>query len=126
MRRLLALTAYLLVQSWSVQASEPEPMSPAPSTISSMMLRSEAEAILDEFVATCNRLLSEQERAFEARLEETAELAAAEAARPLLIQLAGAEAEVRVWQRRALAASVISAVVAGLLGVLLGALLDPG
>ena len=120
LRRLLASMVCLLATCSPLPASERAAISPEPSPELLMMPRSECEEILDEFVATCNALLSEQERAFEARLQETAELAAAEAARPLLVKLAGTEASVRLWQRRALSAGIISAVVAGLCGVLLG------
>ena len=127
MKRLLFLIPFLMLTCSPVPAQSPEPTSPESSSES---LTVPLQTCLDELTAleqSCQEKLKQLASDYEEQLRRAVERAAAEAARPLLIEIAGLRAERDAWKRAAAEAkgrTLFAVVLAALAGGLLGAILS--
>lgn len=111
MKRLTILAALLLLTCWMLPASEPEPTLPVPSSEQPMV---PLQTCLDELTQQeqlFQQTLNQLESAFAVRLRSTAEQAAADAARPLLVVIQNEQLALRRWRTVAVVEFVCIAVV---------------
>jgi len=133
MKRQLCLAAYLMLMCLTVQAMSPELTSAEPSMlrlseaeIASMLGPEELYSGSEIAMWLVTDLLPE----IRAEIAETSRASAAEAVKPLLVEIAGLTAErdsalrgLAVARGRVFGAAVVSAVVAGVCGLILGLIL---
>ena len=117
--RLLLCVTCLLLPCWTVQASEPEPTSPEPSLLK--LTEEEIVSILGPeesySVPEIATIVIELQAEARAEIKATAVEAAAAAARPMLVTIAGLEAERDSLARSRLAWALIAAALAVVAGV---------
>jgi hypothetical protein len=124
----------LLVMSSTASALQLARISEEPSTGSPTMPRSECEQLLTELETICIETVTQLESEYDERLKsvgeeheailrQATEQAAAEAVKPLLVELAGSRAEVQALRLSRLRTGVIAGAIGLVVGALLGGIL---
>lgn len=124
----------LLVTCWTAPALQLARISEEPSSGSPLMPRSECERLLSELEETAIEAVTQLETEYDERLQklgdeheailrQATEKAAAEAVKPLLVELAGSRAEVQALRVSRLRTGVIAGAIGLVVGALLGGIL---